>query len=289
MENIRIVTDSTCDLSPDLLEEYHISVIPLCIIMDDKSYYDKEKIFPDEIYTWSNEHNTTPGTAAPSYEKVLSVLKPLMDAENEIIFIGISEQMSTTCNIVRLIAADYNYTKIHIIDSRNLSAGIGLQLIFAAELAEKGKNAEEIVGEILRRQDSVRSSFVVETLTYLARGGRCSTVSALIGNTLHLKPMIIVEQGAMKVAKKYRGRQNAVLLKYVRDMENALKNADPSHIFITHSGCDEMVIKEIYRYLEEMHYFKRIHVTRAGGVISSHCGPGTLGVLYYMRDDRSLT
>lgn len=281
MENIRIVTDSTCDLSTELIEEYNISVIPLSIIMDDTSYYDGEEIFPDQIYAWSNQHNTTPKTAAISYERTLSVLKPLMDAGNEIIFIGISEQMSTTCNIVRLIAADYNYTKIHVIDSKNLSTGIGLQVIFAAELAAKGKKADEIVHEVVRRQDSVKSSFVVETLTYLARGGRCSSVSALVGNTLRLKPMIIVAQGAMKVGKKYRGRQNAVLLKYVKDMEHALKNADPSHIFITHSGCDETVIKEIYSYLDDMHYFKRIHVTRAGGVISSHCGPGTLGVLFY--------
>lgn len=281
MEHIRIVADSTCDLSPELLEEYHISVIPLCIEMGDASYFDGEEILPDQMYEWAEEHNTTPKTAAPSYEKALSILKPFMDAEEEIIFIGISEQMSTTCNVIRLVAADYHYSKIHVVDSRNLSTGIGLQVILAAELAVKGKTADEIVQELVKRQDQVRSSFVVETLTYLARGGRCSSVTALLGNTLRLKPMIVVEQGAMKVAKKYRGKQSAVLVKYVQNMENALKSADPSHIFITHSGCDESVIKEISGYLENLHYFKRIHVTRAGGVISSHCGPGTLGVLYY--------
>lgn len=281
MSNIKIVADSTCDLSAELIEEYNISVIPLCIVMDDKSYCDGEEIIPDQIYAWADQHKTTPGTAAPSYEKALSVLTPLMDAGDEIIFMGISGEMSTTCNIVRLIADDYNYEKIHVIDSRNLSTGIGLQLIFAAELVKKGEKAEEIVRQVVQRQDSVRSSFVVETLTYLARGGRCRPVTAMLGNTLHLKPMIVVEQGAMKVAKKYRGRQNTVLMNYVTDMENALRDADPAHIFITHSGCGEAVIKEIYNYLYDMHYFKRIHVTRAGGVVSSHCGPGTLGVLFY--------
>lgn len=284
MDNINIVTDSTCDLSPELIEEYNISVIPLCIIMDDNSYYDGEEIVPDQIYAWADQNNTTPRTAAVSYDKTLSVLKPFMDAEDEIIFIGISGEMSTTCNIVRLIAADYDYQKIHVIDSRNLSTGIGLQLIFAAELLAKGKTAEEIVQQVSQRRDSVRASFVVETLTYLARGGRCRPITALLGNRLHLKPMIIVEQGVMKVAKKYRGRQDTVLIKYARDMENALRDADSAHIFITHSGCEEGVIKEIYSYLDNMHYFKRIHVTRAGGVISSHCGPGTLGVLFYTNE-----
>lgn len=281
METIRIATDSTCDLSPALLEEYHVSVIPLCIVMDDTSYYDGEEISPDQIYAWSNRHNTTPKTAAAPYEKALSILQPLMDAGDDIIFIGISEQMSTTCNTVRLIADDCNYPKLHVIDSRNLSTGIGLQVIYAAELAAQGKSAEEIVAAVEKRRDYVKASFVVETLTYLARGGRCSSITALVGNVLHLKPMIVVAQGAMRVTKKYRGKQNTVLMNYVRDMKNALRNANPSRVFITHSGCDETVIKEIFSYLEDMHYFKRIYVTQAGGVISSHCGPGTLGVLFY--------
>lgn len=287
MENIKIVTDSTCDLSPELLEEYHVSVTPLCIVMGDASYYDREEISPDQIYEWSDQHNTTPKTAAVPYEKALSVLQPMMDAGDEIIFIGISEQMSTTCNIVRLIASDHNYTKLHVIDSRNLSTGIGLQVIYAAELAAQGKSADEIVRAVEQRRDRVKASFVVETLTFLARGGRCNSVTALVGNALHLKPMIVVAQGAMKVAKKYRGKQNAVLLKYAKDMETALKSADPSRVFITHSGCDEAAVNEVYSYLEGLHYFKKIYVTRAGGVISSHCGPGTLGVLFYAGEQDS--
>lgn len=284
MGNVKIVADSTCDLSPELLEKYRVSVIPLCIVMDDASYYDREEISPEQIYAWSDQHNTTPKTAAAPYEKALSVLKPMMDAGDEIIFLGISEQMSTTCNIVRLIAADCNYPKLHVIDSKSLSTGIGLQVILAAELAAQGKPAEEIVAEVERRRDRVKASFVVETLTFLARGGRCSSVSALVGNALQLKPMIVVSQGAMKVSKKYRGKQGAVLLKYVKDMEPALKSADPSHAFITHSGCDEAVVRDISRYLEDLHHFREIHVTRAGGVISSHCGPGTLGVLFYAEE-----
>lgn len=281
MSKIKLVADSTCDLSPQLIEKYDISIIPLCIIMEDESYYDGEQICPEQIYAWSDEHRTTPKTSAPSYERALEVVKPLMDEDCEIIFLGISEQMSTTCNILRLIADDYHYDKLHVIDSMNLSTGIGLQILYAAWLISEGKSAAQIVELVENRRTKVRASFVVETLTYLARGGRCSAVTALLGNTLKLKPQIVVEKGAMQVSKKFRGKQSAVILKYVQELEPALVHADPEAVFITHSGCDEAVIESVYSYLESLDYFANIYVTRAGGVISSHCGPGTLGVLIY--------
>lgn len=279
--NVKIVADSTCDLSEELKEKYHISIIPLCIVMEDKSFYDGEEITPEEIYQWSDTNKLTPKTSAPPYEKALSVLQPLMDAGNEIIFFGISEQMSTTCNVVRLIANDHEYTKLHVIDSMSLSTGIGLQVLFAAQLAAEGMSALEIVAKVEQRRSKVRASFVVETLTYLARGGRCRPVTALLGNTLKLKPQIVVEHGAMNVSKKFRGRQSSVILKYAKELEPSLLHADPSCVFITHSGCDQEIVDSVYQYLDSLDYFAHIYITRAGGVISSHCGPGTLGVLFY--------
>lgn len=281
MGKVRIVADSTCDLSKDLLMQYDISVIPLCVVMDDKSYYDGVDITPDEMYAWADANKTTPKTSAATFEAAEKVLKPLMDAEEEIIFIGISEKMSTTCNVVRLYAADQEYDKIHIIDSMNLSTGIGLQILYAARLAQEGKSAQEIVAAVEARREKARASFVVETLTYLARGGRCSAVTALLGNALSLKPEIVVEDGAMKVAKKYRGKQSSVILKYAKEMEEALKTADPTCVFITHSGCDQAVLDSVKEYLTGLNHFENIYITRAGGVISSHCGYGTLGVLFY--------
>lgn len=281
MSRIQLVADSTCDLSPELLEQHHIAVIPLCIVMDDKSYYDKEEIFPEEIYKWADANRTTPKTSAPSYERALETLKPFMDAGDDIIYIGISEQMSTTCNVIRLIGEDQNYDKLHVINSMNLSTGIGLQLLYAAELIADGKTAEEIVERVEQRRGKVRASFVVDTLTYLARGGRCSSVTALLGNTLKLKPQIIVQKGAMSVYKKFRGKQSAVILKYAKELEEALLHADPTCVFVTHSGCEEAVVQEVVSYLEGLDYFGKVYVTTAGGVISSHCGPGTLGVLFY--------
>ena len=281
MSKIRIVADSTCDLSDELLKKYEVATIPLCIVMDDKSYYDKEEILPEKIYKWADANKTTPKTAAVAFDKVGEVLKDYMNAGDEIVFIGISTKMSTTCNVVNLFAQQENYDKIYVVDSKNLSTGIGLQVIKAAKLASEGKSAKAIVQELEDTRDSVRASFVVDTLTYLARGGRCNAVTALLANTLKLHPKITVTDGVMDVSKKYHGGINSALIKYTKDMEQDLLNADNERVFITHSGCDETTINKVKEYLESLNYFDEILITRAGGVISSHCGPGTLGVLYY--------
>lgn len=166
----------------------------------------------------------------------------------------------------------------------NLSTGIGLQVLRAARMAAEGMDAETIVKQIEADRDKVRASFVVDTLTYLARGGRCTAVTALLANTLHLHPRIDVTNGAMQVSKKYRGNIEKAIMNYVRDMEADLLKADDTCVFITHSGCEEKLIEVVKEYLESLDYFKEIHITRAGGVISSHCGPGTLGVLFYINE-----
>lgn len=280
---IRLVADSTCDLSPELKEEFSITTIPLCIVMDDNSYFDGEEVTPDEIYEWADANRTTPKTAAASYEKALEVLKPFMDAGDDILFLGISQHMSTTCNVIRLLADDMNYERLYVVDSMNLSTGIGLQLIHAAQMIQDGYNIHEIIASLEERRGKVRSSFVVDSLTYLARGGRCSGATALLGNTLRLKPQIIVENGEMKVGKKYRGKASSAISKYAYDLEANLLTADPACVFITHSGCDAEIIDAVYTFLQGLNYFGHIYITRAGGVISSHCGPGTLGVLFYSK------
>lgn len=281
MATIRIVADSSCDLSAELKEKNQIATIPLCIIMEEETYFDGESITPDQIYLWSDANKLTPKTAAVPYDKAVEVLEPFMKDGDEIIYIGLSEQMSTTCNIIRLIASDYNYHKLHVIDSMSLSTGIGVQLLYAAQLVREGKSVSEIIELVENRRSKVRASFVVETLTYLARGGRCKPVTALLGNTLKLKPQIVVERGAMGVSRKYRGKQSSVILKYVRDLEDALLHADPTCVFITHSGCEDELLEEVQAYLKSLNRFENIYTTRAGGSISCHCGPGTLGVLFY--------
>ena len=193
----------------------------------------------------------------------------------------ISGKMSTTVNVFRMVAEELEVEdKVCIIDSGNLSTGIALMVLKAAIMVQEGKSRAEIYEAIAAVKNRVRASFVVDTLTYLHRGGRCSSVEALAGGVLKLHPKIVVAEGSMGADKKYRGKMQKVILDYVKDMVEDLKKADKSRVFITHSGCDQAVIDSVHAYLEELYHFDEILVTRAGGVISSHCGPGTLGVLY---------
>ena len=278
---IKIISDSTCDLSKDLIKKYDIAILPLHIHLDEEEYQDGVTITPDEIYSWADANNTTPKTSAASMMEAIELFEPYIKNGDEIIAFSISSTMSANNNVMRLAAEELEEEdKIHVIDSANLSTGIGLLVIEAAIMAKDGKTAEEIVAKIEELKTRVSASFVVDTLTYLHRGGRCSSVAALAGGALKLHPKIVVENGKMGANKKYRGKMNSVILSYAKDLEEDLKNAKKDRVFITHSGCDESIIASVREYLESLNKFDEILETRAGGVISSHCGPGTLGVLF---------
>ena len=281
MKKIRIVADSTCDLSQELIQRYEISIIPLCITLGEETYLDGVDITPDEIYKWSDEHKTTPKTSAVPFDKVEDTLKPMVEAEDDIIFIGISEDMSSTCNRIRIFAEDEEYDRLFVINSKNLSTGIGLQVLRAAELRDSGKSAEEIVAEIEGARDKVRASFVIDTPTFLARGGRCTAVEAFMASALKIHPEILVKDGKMGAGKKVRGRPALAVSAYVDGLIPALENADTRRVFVTHSGCDREIIDSVKSKLSDLGIFEEILETQAGGVISSHCGPNTLGVLFY--------
>ena len=281
MGRVRIMADSTCDLSKELLERYGVELLPLNIVMEDTCYLDGIETDPDAIYAWADANRTTPKTAAPGIEAAINFLRPAKEAGEDVLFFGISEQMSATCQVVRLAADELEYeAHVCVIDSMNLSTGIGLQVLHAAELAAEGASLQELKKELEEYRKRVRASFVVDTLTYLHRGGRCSSVAALFGNTLKLKPRIAVTAGKMGVSKKYRGNRKKTVLCYVKDMEEELLSAERNHVFITHSGIEREIVEEVRAYLNSLNYFEEIHETRAGGVVSSHCGPGTLGVLF---------
>lgn len=283
MGNVKIWCDSTSDLSKEQIERYGISVFPLNVVLGDETRLDGVDITPAEIYKWSDAHRTTPKTSALTFGTVENAIIAARDAGEEVIFLGISSKMSTTNNVVAMAAQELEFDKLHVYDSRNLSTGIGLQVLYAARLAEEGKSAQEILDALEKRVDDVRASFIVDTLVYLSRGGRCNSVAALLGSVIRLHPMIVVKDGAMGVGKKYRGHLKSVLVKYAKDMEEALLKADPTIVFITHSGCSMEEEQAVYDYLVSLNYFKEVCITHAGSVISSHCGPGTLGVLYYAK------
>ena len=279
--SVKIIADSTCDLSKDLLEKYDISVLPLHIVLGDKEYKDGLEISPDEIYEWSNANKEAPKTSAASISDTIDIYSKYLKNYDEIICFSISGQMSTTVNVMRMAAEELDSEdRIHIIDSENLSTGGGLLVIEAAIMAKEGKIAKEIVEAVNQLKPYVRASFIVDTLTFLHRGGRCSGVAALAGGALKLHPKIVVENGGMKPDKKYRGKMNSAILTYVKDLEPQIQNAKSDRVFITHSGCEKETIESVRQYLSELGHFEEILITRAGGVISSHCGPGTLGVLF---------
>ena len=281
MKKIRIVADSTCDLSQELIQRYQISIIPLCITLGEDTYLDGVDITPDEIYAWSDEHKTTPKTSAVPFDKIEDALKPMMKSGDDIIFIGISEDMSSTCNRIRIFGEDEEYDRLFVINSKNLSTGIGLQVIKAAELAMSGLSAEEIVAEIESSRDRVRASFVIDTPTFLARGGRCTAVEAFMASALKIHPEILVKDGKMGAGRKVRGRPSIAVSAYVEGLLPALEKADRKRVFVTHSGCDREIIDAVKDKIASLGIFDEILETQAGGVISSHCGPNTLGVLFY--------
>lgn len=278
---IRILSDSTCDLSEELLKRYEIKIIPLNIVLDGKSYEDGRDITPDKIYAWADENKTVPKTAACAPGRVKEIFDKYLQRGEEIICFTLSSSMSSTYDIMRAVARETGAAdKISVIDSQNLSTGVGLQVIAAAEMAQSGMKREEIVEEVKKLRARVSASFVVDTLTYLHRGGRCSGVSALLGTTLRLHPQINVIGGKMSPGQKYRGKMHKVVAEYAQDQTAEMRKARKNHVFITHSGCDQKMIDAALEQVKALDYFDEIHITRAGGVISSHCGPGTLGVLY---------
>lgn len=279
--SVKIISDSTCDLSKELIEKYNVDILPLHIVLGEVEYKDGEEISPDKIYEWADANKTTPKTSAIAITDVMDTYEKWLKEYDEIVIFSISGKMSTTVNVMRMGAEELEMEdRIFVVDSENLSTGSGLLVIEAAIMAQEGKSANEIVACLKELKPRVKASFVVDTLTYLHRGGRCSGVAALAGSALKLHPKIVVEDGAMKPDKKYRGKMKKVILDYTKEMEPQFLAAKKDRVFITHSGCETEVLGSVQEYLDSLHYFDEILVTRAGGVISSHCGPGTLGVLF---------
>lgn len=219
MEYVKIISDSTCDLSGELIDRYDISILPLHVLLGEKEYKDGVDITPEGIYRWSDENNTTPKTSAPSMEEAMELMRPFVEAGREVVCFSISDSMSSSGNAMRLAARELEAEHlVTVIDSRNLSTGIGHLVVEAAILAQQGKTAEEIREAIEALRPRVRASFVTDTLVYLRRGGRCSALAAMAGGVLKLHPKIVVKDGAMDASKKYRGKIASVIMSYTKDM-----------------------------------------------------------------------
>lgn len=282
MSKVIISSDSTCDLGSQLVERYNISIHPMIVNMDDKSYLDGVDIEPDKIYEYHKNTGKLAKTSAisiGSYGEYFDKLKAENGEDVEIVHFCISSDMSSTysnCSI-----ASEERSGIYPIDSQNLSTGIGLLVLHAYDMAAAGYSGKEIADEINALRSKVNVSFVIDTLHYLWKGGRCSGVAALGANVLRLKPCIEVKNGKMVVGRKFRGKLGDVLEQYVKARFEAYPNIRTNRIFITHSGTDQAIIDRVEKVVKESgHNFDEILITRAGCTVSSHCGPNTLGILF---------
>jgi len=279
VNEVKVFVDSTADLSPQQLEAFNISVLPLYVTMGDESFRDGVDITTAQLYKMAEEFQTLPKTAAPPIEDFVTAFRPWVEQGHDVIFIGISSKLSATLQNAAIAAKEFDPGRVYVVNSQNLSTGIGLLAIKAAELAMQGMGAQEIVEKINALVPKLRTSFVIGTLKYLHMGGRCSSLQMIAGTLLKIKPQIIVKDGGMIVGEKYRGKDKKVLDSFYSDHVGEGKNIDLERVFVTHSDYlegAEYLAEKLKNELKP----KEVCITSAGAVISSHCGPGTVGIIY---------
>lgn len=277
-KNICISADTTCDMPKDLQEKYNIRIIPLYITFGDKSYLDGIEMTPDELYKKYEEEGVLPKTSAVSIGDFTEYFGKLLETHDQVIHFSLSSGLSCTYQNAILAAEEFD-GRVFVLDSKNLSTAQSLSVIYAAELLAEGKTAEEIVEIMPAYINRVDASFIIESLEFLHKGGRCSAVTALGANLLNIKPCIQVQDGKMDVGKKYRGKFKVVLQKYVEE-KLADGEFDTRRIFVTHAGCDDDVVEMVYQAVKDTGIFNEVLLARAGCTISSHCGRNTLGILF---------
>jgi len=282
MHKIKLVTDSTSDLSPELLKKHDIEVVPLHVIFKDKDYRDNIDLKTQDMYKIVKETNSLPKTAAASPGEFTEVFQKFLDQGYEIIFIGIGKNFSATYQSAHTAKQSLGSDLIHLIDSANLSSGTGLLVLKAAKYRDEGLNALEIKHKVEALVPKVRSQFVIDTLEYLYKGGRLNALATAFGTMLKIKPIIKVRDGLMAVGKKGRGSVKAAVDIMLNEAFIEKEAIDEDFLMITHSLAYDNAeyIKE--RLCAELK-IKNVYETDAGCVISSHCGRGTIGILYILK------
>lgn len=279
-KKVVLCADSTCDLSPELIERYQVHCYPLHVILGETTYADGVDLTPDRIYEIYREKQILPKTAAVNTAEYLDFCKSFIDDGCEVVYISLGSGLSASYNNCRMAAEEM--PGLYVVDSRNLSTGSGLLVLEAADRIAAGMSAEQVAREVQELTDKVHASFVLDTLEFLYKGGRCSALAMFGANLLQLKPGIEVnnENGTMGVGKKYRGSLDKALQQYVQDKLEGRTDICTKRIFITHSGISEERLAMVKSLVEQYVKADEILITRAGCTISSHCGPNTLGVLF---------
>lgn len=276
--NIKILSDSTCDLSKDLLETHNITLIPLTVVKGDDQFKDGVTITPADIFAHVASGGALCSTAAVSIGEYQEQFEKYASQYDAVVHINIGSGFSACHQNARLAAEDFD--NVLVIDSRNLSTGQGLVVLKACSLAQTASSLEEIRSELEAFIPKVEASFVVEKLDYLVKGGRCSSAAALGANLLNLKPCIEVKDGKMSVGKKYRGSYTKCLTSYVKDRLEGRADLDGETLFITHTVVDDEAYTAVKDTVSGYGAFAHINETTAGCTVSCHCGPGTLGIMF---------
>jgi DegV family protein with EDD domain len=282
MNKVLIMTDSTADLSKELREQLNILSIPLYVRFEDEIYLDGVDLTTEELYHKVTEINMIPKTSAVSPGDFISFFSKHLTEGYELVYIGIGAKLSATHQSALLAKDEVSSSRIHIIDSKNLSSGIALLVLKACDLRNQGKSADEIKLEIEALVPNVRSQFAIQTLDYLHKGGRASGTAKLVGTILGIKPIIKVKNGALEIYKKPVGKMSRALDVMLEDYFNEGENLDLDYVMITHSLANKQAIY-MSEKIKEKSTPKHIIESKAGCVISSHCGPGTIGLLYIVK------
>ena len=273
---IAISAESTCDLSPELIKKYDISVIPYCVILGDEVVEDDETI-PAKIYEFVEKTKKLPKTSAINSETYKEYFEKLLKTYDAVIHISLSSGITSSTS--NAITAGGELKNVYVVDSKSLSTGIGLLCLYARDLANKGEKPETIAEKVNARVPHVQASFVVERLDYLYKGGRCNKLALFGANLLHIRPQIVLKNGMMGPAKKYRGKMEKVIAEYCKDTLAEFNTPDKSIAFVTYTTATPEMIENAKTALKNAG-FENIYETHAGGTITSHCGEHVLGILY---------
>ena len=278
-----IASDSTCDLSPELIKEYDVKIIPLYINFENESYKDNLEINLDQLYQKVQEKNEIPKTSAASPKEFHDFFKKFVDDGYDVFYTGIGSELSSTFQTAVIVSEDFD-GHVVCVDSGNLSTGIGLLVLKACTFRDQGMNVNEIAEKVSDIVPRLKVQFVVETLEYLHKGGRCSGTVRFISSILRIKPMIVVREGKMSVGKKFIGSMKKAVVGMVKLFLNDVEHLDPEFVFITHTHAEDKV-PQIMELIKDVHV-EHIYDTVAGCVVGSHCGPGTIGILYILKDQK---
>lgn len=282
MKKVKIISDSTCDLSKELIIKNDIEIVPLYVNFNEDSYLDGVNLSVEEMYDLVSSKKVLPKTAAPAPGAFIEVFQKYLDLGYEIVYMGIGSKFSATFSSANVAKQTLESSDIYLVDSSNLSSGTGLLVLKAAKMVEKGMSGQEIKEEIEKIVPKVRSQFVIDTLEYLYKGGRLNALSALFGGMLRIKPIIKVRDGVMAVGKKGRGSIKNGIDLMLNEVFQDKDNIDKEFMMITHSLADKSC-EYIKTSINEEMNVQNLYETSAGCVISSHCGKGTIGVLYILK------